>query len=552
MEAEGLSVTATLQAAARAGDTAQVAEALAAGADPCAQDDWGLAPLHSATLGSFLEVVKLLIDGKAALEDKSASGKTALHLAASEGDEAILAFLISRRADLLTLTPTGSSPLELAKQRGSSCVALLLEALQGQREEAKKETEELRARLRDSEQLWSRTQDMLAAEEGAPAPREGLETPLCSLPPLQAAHEPLAPMRLSYWQQTEVMLFAMQRVTREALARVWLRPQYAGRLQDSFTWTGSLISQGSPLPEADPEDAELVAGLERLTSVSVETRWLQERSRKTASVDGELESEIFNLVSIQAVEHQTGRSQQAWDRLVESLLQPSASWDWSSVEVRQRADAEGEANCVGVWAVRPPDLAEGAAVFLAGDVIGPMGGTLRRRSRYEALYYPDHEWRLHDPLALELYKRAEVVWLKTEPLVLDLACGPRQNRLRYLGDVSGSDPLGLLGDRVELASPVSTATWRSSNRQSASQQVSQPPANTKLVEVSVGGCPYAFAVAERDIMEGEELLVDRGEDYWAAHRAAFSRVLDIRHASEDLLHAYVKMPRSRAGKPPAL
>merc|ERR1712232_1329289 len=85
----------------------------------------------------------------------------------------------------------------------------------------------------------------------------------------------------------------------------------------------------------------------------------------------------------------TGRTPEAWSQFVADLLSPEGTWDWSRVEVRERYREKGLGKTPGVFAVRSKaEHAElNAPVFRRGDIVGPLGGTVRRRTRYDQLYY---------------------------------------------------------------------------------------------------------------------------------------------------------------------
>lgn len=65
-------------------------------ADPCKRDYTGRSPLHLAVMTSTPEVVKCLVDHGSRITARLADGKTALHLAASRGDKAIIKILMEK------------------------------------------------------------------------------------------------------------------------------------------------------------------------------------------------------------------------------------------------------------------------------------------------------------------------------------------------------------------------------------------------------------------------------------------------------------------------
>lgn len=44
-------------------------------------------------------------------------------------------------------------------------------------------------------------------------------------------------------------------------------------------------------------------------------------------------------------------------------------------------------------------------IFEEGEIIGPVGGVLRRKSRYMEEHYGKELWMFHDPMAEELRLR---------------------------------------------------------------------------------------------------------------------------------------------------
>merc|ERR1719240_2543016 len=101
----------------------------------------------------------------------------------------------------------------------------------------------------------------------------------------------------------------------------------------------------------------------------------------------------------------TGKTQAQWDEFVRDLQENGCPWDWSKVEVKQRPVRREQLAKAGVFAVG--ETKDRDVVFIGGDVIGPLGGVIRRFSRYEQLYYPDQKWVLHDPACYEVSLRAQ-------------------------------------------------------------------------------------------------------------------------------------------------
>lgn len=232
--------------------------------------------------------------------------------------------------------------------------------------------------------------------------------------------------------------------------RAWLRPAPAA---DPFPHRGGLVVTGRVLAENDPEDAELLAGFERLQAAAMadrrrELRWASRRKRSSAEQgdgddDGTLDE--VQIMKEQAVLESTGKPQKTWDELVTQLLAPGHAWDWSKIEVLERRREEDRGKTPGVFAAGKSKIRDKAVpppAFNEGDIVGPLGGVLRRRARYEQLYYAQQKWSIHDPQAYEVKLRAKTTELRMEPLVIDLTAGSSQNRLRHLADVR-NDPLRL-------------------------------------------------------------------------------------------------------------
>eukprot|EP00435_Cladocopium_sp_Y103_P045891 s2316_g13.t1 len=293
------------------------------------------------------------------------------------------------------------------------------------------------------------------------------------------------------------------------------------------------------------------------------------------------------------------------EELVSSLNASGSTWDWSKVEVRKVQPRGGTSVSVspGVFAVGPepeppaPPEAPGAdaedeaepvepppvVVFEAGEVVGPLGGVLRRKKRYMAQHYGDELWFFHDPLAHELPLRIQSTELRTEAMVLDMS-GEGSNRLRYLRD-QREDPLDMSQvlpksyEDVVSVTEMSTsdvALWpkRSAmqriNSRSLPPQTPSPPAtaasllspssarpdspktltstmssfvevlppleaNCKIVDVHVHGWPYSFVVATATIYKDEELLIDRGEEFWERQRNVLERLRTLAPGLEEIL-----------------
>ena len=87
----------------------------------------GLTPMHKATLALKPEVVKYLVSsGRVAVDARSRSNQTSLHLAAWQSSAECAAVLIDAGADLDAQTEDGDTPLLQAAFRGGLGVAKLL------------------------------------------------------------------------------------------------------------------------------------------------------------------------------------------------------------------------------------------------------------------------------------------------------------------------------------------------------------------------------------------------------------------------------------------
>jgi TPR repeat protein/predicted RNA-binding Zn-ribbon protein involved in translation (DUF1610 family)/uncharacterized protein (UPF0333 family) len=83
-------------------------------------------PLYGATVGSHIEIVKLLLANKANPNEKSYNGGTALHAAAAEGKIEIVNLLINGGADVKCTDDDNMTPLHEAAAHGHREAAILL------------------------------------------------------------------------------------------------------------------------------------------------------------------------------------------------------------------------------------------------------------------------------------------------------------------------------------------------------------------------------------------------------------------------------------------
>lgn len=375
-----------------------------------------------------------------------------------------------------------------------------------------------------------------------------------------------------YWRTMTGAIAEARKCGEEAMKRSYLREIPEKEDLDPFPWTGEHQAlQALAIP--DPDDLEFVAGYEWLQEVAME---MQRRADKVSSSQGPAQQADFGEDYIQgmrdkAMNERTGKTQTQWVSFARDLQERNCPWDWSSVDVRHRPHKCEALSKAGVFAVGSPN----SVVFKEGEVIGPLSGVLRRRSRYEKLYYSQRQWVLHDPGCYELSLRLQTAELKLETLVLDLRAGPGQNRLRYLAETR-PDPLGLravlrmeadagprsvLPPRNRMPRPRSRPGSPESGpygRQQDTVAMAITPmsmqavpddtgkgANVTWAEVLVDGYPHVFVIATRQIIDGEELTCDHGEEYWASQRAMLTRLLEIGRLGHETV---VRVNREDAGQ----
>ena len=103
-------------------------EALLQGcADPSIKCKKGSTPLHFAARRGNDEIVKVLLEQpKVKVDAKDSSGKTALHLACSEGHCRVCQLLLNKGADIKAVTADNTTPLHNAILNGHSQVATMI------------------------------------------------------------------------------------------------------------------------------------------------------------------------------------------------------------------------------------------------------------------------------------------------------------------------------------------------------------------------------------------------------------------------------------------
>eukprot|EP00927_Polykrikos_kofoidii_P071211 TRINITY_DN67510_c0_g1_i1.p1 TRINITY_DN67510_c0_g1~~TRINITY_DN67510_c0_g1_i1.p1 ORF type:complete len:799 (-),score=132.18 TRINITY_DN67510_c0_g1_i1:300-2633(-) len=395
-----------------------------------------------------------------------------------------------------------------------------------------------------------------------------------------------------YWQTLERLAERSRTLGSEAVDRAFTRDMPT-EFCDPFPWTGELTAEGSILPDADPEDEVLLRGYAKLQAAA------EDRGKREAKRTFQVEvDERVKEHKDAEMRRQTGRTQKEWEILVAELKE-TQKWDWSRIEVKERKGIVDKGlSMFGVFArkaptpvptsrgqtrsladmmagkpakLTPEEIAREAPppepLFVQSEVIGPMGGTIRRRSQYERVHYHGGKWSIHNGCVLELQLRAQTAELKTEALVIDFLSGESRNRLRHIADAR-YDPMDLRSllagslnvqevfrTRQSMPRPRSRprSPYRPSDRVEAksSGEVVQSPSeahksdrpfpegygaavNVNLIEVCVDGWPYVFAVALRDIMPSEELAVDLGELHWMGQRLLLARLHEIGRLGRDI------------------
>lgn len=93
------------------------------------KDANGVGPLWTPAKRGNLEIVKLLVERGADVNDRNKSGWTPLMLAASEGHEPVVSYLLSKGADPKAVDQKGTSALTIAALHGhAAVVGVLLKA----------------------------------------------------------------------------------------------------------------------------------------------------------------------------------------------------------------------------------------------------------------------------------------------------------------------------------------------------------------------------------------------------------------------------------------
>ena len=98
-----------------------------AGADPSIKGKKGSTPLHFAARRGNDEIVKVLLENpRVKVDVRDSYGKTALHMACSEGQSSVYQLLLNKGADIKAVTADSTTPLHNAILNGHSQVAAMI------------------------------------------------------------------------------------------------------------------------------------------------------------------------------------------------------------------------------------------------------------------------------------------------------------------------------------------------------------------------------------------------------------------------------------------
>lgn len=88
---------------------------------------YGRRPIHAATIGGHLDIVKFLIDNGADVNIKNRYGDTALHFAVYHNRSLILTELLKRHADPTIQNNVYKTPIDIAKEESKEQFVIEME-----------------------------------------------------------------------------------------------------------------------------------------------------------------------------------------------------------------------------------------------------------------------------------------------------------------------------------------------------------------------------------------------------------------------------------------
>jgi len=107
-------------------DTAEYLVKAGAPINSPSHNDLKAAPLHSATAGRYVKIVKMLLDQGADPNVREQNGFTALHAAAQNDDVEIIRLLLLGGADLTLKSTNGKTAMDIAMDAGHEKATVLL------------------------------------------------------------------------------------------------------------------------------------------------------------------------------------------------------------------------------------------------------------------------------------------------------------------------------------------------------------------------------------------------------------------------------------------
>lgn len=135
MNAEQIELNRQLYEAVKEGRHEAVKNCIAAGANPYFEEDLPFhlfadteqnTPLHIASSKGYLEIVKILAEKGARIDQRNKKRQTPLHVAVSRAHKAIVNYLLQQGADLNSTDMEGDTPLACAALRGQTEIFKIL------------------------------------------------------------------------------------------------------------------------------------------------------------------------------------------------------------------------------------------------------------------------------------------------------------------------------------------------------------------------------------------------------------------------------------------